>query len=121
MTGRGGDGSAAIGVARRIPPAPDRLPRGRGSVADRAAQSRERISHRSGNAGRKRVDRRYSTPLEPPVPRFVPIVRTFVPFVAGAAGMRSSAFGFYNLVGAAAWVGLCVGAGLLFANVPIIK
>ena len=53
--------------------------------------------------------------------RFVPIVRTFVPFVAGAAQMRSAAFGFYNLVGAAAWVILCVGAGLLFGNVPLVK
>ncbi len=53
--------------------------------------------------------------------RFVPIVRTFVPFVAGAAQMRSHAFGFYNLIGAAAWVALCVGAGFVFGNVPIIK
>src|SRR5882724_3927722 len=53
--------------------------------------------------------------------RFVPIVRTFVPFVAGAAQMRSASFGFYNLVGAAAWTGLCVGAGVLFGNVPIVK
>ena len=53
--------------------------------------------------------------------RFVPIVRTFIPFVAGAAQMRSHAFGFYNLVGAAAWVILCVGAGLLFGNVPLVK
>jgi membrane-associated protein len=53
--------------------------------------------------------------------RFVPIVRTFVPFVAGAAQMRSHSFAFYNLIGAAAWVALCVGAGLLFGNVPIVK
>jgi membrane-associated protein len=53
--------------------------------------------------------------------RFVPIVRTFVPFVAGAAQMRSHAFGIYNLIGAGAWVGLCLGAGLLFGNVPIVK
>jgi len=53
--------------------------------------------------------------------RFVPIVRTFVPFVAGAAEMRSHAFAFYNLVGAAGWVILCVGAGLLFGNVPIVR
>ncbi len=53
--------------------------------------------------------------------RFVPIVRTFVPFVAGAAQMRSAAFGLYNFAGAAAWVVLCVGAGLLFGNVPIVK
>ena len=53
--------------------------------------------------------------------RFVPIVRTFVPFVAGAAEMKSAAFGFYNLVGAAAWVTLCVGAGIVFGNVPIVQ
>ncbi len=53
--------------------------------------------------------------------RFVPIVRTFVPFVAGAAGMRSHAFVLFNVVGAAAWVGLCVGAGFLFGNVPVVK
>ncbi len=53
--------------------------------------------------------------------RFVPIVRTFVPFVAGAARMTPASFGFYNLLGAAGWVGLCLGAGLLFGNVPIVK
>jgi membrane-associated protein len=53
--------------------------------------------------------------------RFVPIVRTFLPFVAGAAQMPSASFGFYNLVGAVGWVGLCVGAGVLFGNVPIVK
>ena len=53
--------------------------------------------------------------------RFVPIVRTFVPFVAGAAEMTPASFGFYNLVGAVGWVGICLGAGLLFGNVPIVK
>jgi membrane-associated protein len=53
--------------------------------------------------------------------RFVPIVRTFLPFVAGAASMRPSAFGFYNFIGALGWVGLCIGAGFLFGNVPIVK
>lgn len=53
--------------------------------------------------------------------RFVPIVRTFVPFVAGAAQMTPASFGFYNLVGAVAWVGICLGAGLVFGNVPIVK
>jgi membrane-associated protein len=53
--------------------------------------------------------------------RFVPIVRTFVPFVAGAAQMTSHSFALYNLVGAVAWVGLCLGAGVLFGNVPIVK
>jgi membrane-associated protein len=53
--------------------------------------------------------------------RFVPIVRTFVPFVAGAAQMSSAAFVFYNFIGAAAWVILCLGAGVLFGNVPFVK
>jgi membrane-associated protein len=35
--------------------------------------------------------------------------------------MPPAAFGFFNLVGAAAWVGLCVGAGYVFGNVPIVK
>ena len=53
--------------------------------------------------------------------RFVPIVRTFVPFVAGAAGMNYATFGFYNIIGGIAWVALCMGAGWLFGNVPIVK
>jgi membrane-associated protein len=53
--------------------------------------------------------------------RFVPIVRTFVPFVAGAGQMKPSRFVFYNLMGAIGWVGLCLGAGFLFGNVPVVK
>lgn len=53
--------------------------------------------------------------------RFVPIVRTFVPFVAGAADMRYTSFTTYNVSGAVAWVGLCLGAGYLFGNVPVVK
>ena len=53
--------------------------------------------------------------------RFVPIVRTFVPFVAGAAYMTWGTFVVFNAVGAVAWVGLCLVAGVLFGNVPIVK
>jgi membrane-associated protein len=53
--------------------------------------------------------------------RFMPIVRTFVPFVAGAAAMSYSAYTFYNVVGSVAWVGTCVGAGYAFGNVPIVR
>ena len=53
--------------------------------------------------------------------RFVPIVRTFVPFVAGAAQMTTASFVIYNLVGAVAWVSLCLFAGVLFGNIPIVK
>ena len=53
--------------------------------------------------------------------RFVPIVRTFVPLVAGAASMTASMFVTYNVVGAIIWVVVCVGAGYLFGNVPVVK
>ena len=53
--------------------------------------------------------------------RFVPIVRTFVPFVAGAAQMTPASFVLFNAIGAVAWVALCVFAGVLFGNIPIIK
>jgi membrane-associated protein len=53
--------------------------------------------------------------------RFVPIVRTFVPFVAGAAEMPYPSFALYNVSGALIWVGLCLGAGYLFGNVPVVK
>jgi membrane-associated protein len=53
--------------------------------------------------------------------RFVPIVRTFVPFVAGAAQMTPASFVLFNGIGAVAWVGLCVVAGVLFGNIPVIK
>ncbi len=53
--------------------------------------------------------------------RFVPIVRTFVPFVAGAGYMTYGAFAFYNITGALLWVLSCFSLGYLFGNVPIIK
>jgi membrane-associated protein len=53
--------------------------------------------------------------------RFMPIVRTFVPFVAGIAEMSYPAFALYNVAGALAWVAICVGGGYLFGNVPIVR
>jgi membrane-associated protein len=53
--------------------------------------------------------------------RFVPIIRTFVPFVAGAGAMRYSAFALFNVLGGALWVAICLGAGYAFGNVPIVK
>ena len=53
--------------------------------------------------------------------RFMPIVRTFVPFVAGVAEMSYPAFALYNVAGGVLWVSICVGAGYVFGNVPVIK
>jgi len=53
--------------------------------------------------------------------RFVPIVRTFVPFVAGAGAMTYRAFAIFNVVGGLLWVGLCVGGGYAFGNVQIVR
>ena len=53
--------------------------------------------------------------------RFMPIVRTFVPFVAGIGEMSYPKFAFYNVAGAVLWVGVCVGAGYAFGNVPFVR
>lgn len=53
--------------------------------------------------------------------RFVPIVRTFAPFVAGVGTMSYGKFFLYNVVGAIVWVGLFVGAGFIFGNLPVIR
>ena len=53
--------------------------------------------------------------------RFMPIVRTFVPFVAGVANMSYPAFAAYNVAGGLLWVAVCVGAGYLFGNMPVVK
>jgi membrane-associated protein len=53
--------------------------------------------------------------------RFVPIVRTFVPFVAGAGTMSYGSFAFFNVTGAMAWIGICLGAGYAFGAIPVVK
>ncbi len=53
--------------------------------------------------------------------RFVPIVRTFAPFVAGVGTMSYRRFWAYNLVGGIVWVGGFVGAGYWFGNLPFVK
>jgi membrane-associated protein len=53
--------------------------------------------------------------------RFMPIVRTFAPFVAGIGRMRYGTFVFYSFSGSIAWVGSLTYAGYYFGNVPVVK
>lgn len=55
------------------------------------------------------------------IARFMPFIRTFIPFVAGASRMKYSYFLMYNIVGATLWVGSCTLLGYFFGNIPIVK
>ncbi|VEJ21052.1 DedA family protein [Neisseria animaloris] len=55
------------------------------------------------------------------IARFVPIVRTFAPFVAGMANMHYGRFIRFNVIGAVLWVVLFSYAGYFFANIPVVK
>jgi membrane-associated protein len=53
--------------------------------------------------------------------RYLPIIRTFVPFVAGMASMSIKEFSLYNILSALLWIGSLLGAGYFFGTLPIVK
>ena len=53
--------------------------------------------------------------------RFLPIIRTYAPFVAGVSAMPQGRFFAFNLLGAVAWVASLVYGGYFFGNVPVVK
>lgn len=55
------------------------------------------------------------------IARFLPIIRTFAPFVAGIAYMNITQFSLFNIVSAVLWIGSLVGAGYFFGSLPFVK
>ncbi|MFZ5723872.1 MAG: DedA family protein [Pseudomonadota bacterium] len=55
------------------------------------------------------------------IARFVPIVRTLAPFVAGIGRMPYARFIGYSAIGSLLWVTVCIGAGFLFGNLPFVR
>ncbi|MCS0588481.1 VTT domain-containing protein [Massilia norwichensis] len=53
--------------------------------------------------------------------RFVPVVRTFAPFVAGVSDMTHARFQMFNITGAVLWVAGLVTAGYFFGNIPLVR
>jgi membrane-associated protein len=55
------------------------------------------------------------------VARFLPIVRTFAPFLAGVGKMNFGRYTLYNVIGSVGWVGIFLYGGYFFGNIPVVK
>jgi membrane-associated protein len=55
------------------------------------------------------------------IARFMPIIRTFAPFVAGVATMNYFRFFSFSIIGNLLWINICVFAGVLFGNIPFVQ
>lgn len=55
------------------------------------------------------------------IARFMPFIRTFAPFIAGASNMKYKQFALYNIIGGTLWVLICSLAGYFFGNIPFVR
>jgi membrane-associated protein len=90
------------------------------AVGPRAYNGRHRLFRREHLQRAAEFFRRHGA-LAIALSRFVPIVRTFMPFTAGIARMSVGRFQFYNVIGGCAWVTLFLCGGFLFGNLPLVK
>jgi membrane-associated protein len=90
------------------------------AVGPRAYSGRYRLFRREHLERATAFFRRHGA-LAIALSRFIPIVRTFMPFTAGIARMSAARFQLYNVLGGGAWVTLFVCGGFLFGNLPLVK